>query len=129
MNDQDTAMAGLTGENGYAELAAEFIAEAERIAALGLPAMPDDPAQAAAMRAAGYDVLAECTGLAGSAAMVSVMGEDGEAGQSIPAGDLAAALGVPAEALLPGTEFLAFLRETLKDGRVLSEFRPPPAGW
>jgi hypothetical protein len=69
MIDQDETLTGLTGDDGYAELAAAFIAGVERIAALGLPVLPDDPARAAAMRATGYHVLAECTGLAGSSAM------------------------------------------------------------
>jgi hypothetical protein len=56
------------------------------------------------------------------------MSEDEELGRSIPAGDLAAALGVSAEASLPGTEFLAFLQETPEDGQVLSRFRLVPTG-
>ena len=124
MNDQGTAT--FAADAGYGELAADFIAEAERYAALGLPVLPDDPAEAAAMRADGYDVLAECTGLAGTSAIVSVAGEDEDLGHSVAAGDLAAALGVPALAMLPGTEFLAVLRETPAAGRALSGFRPLP---
>jgi hypothetical protein len=128
MKDRGKIVGGLPGGAGYAELAAEFIAEAERIAALGLPTLPEDPAEAAAMRRAGYDVLAECTGLAGASAIVCVASEDEDLGQKIPAGDLAAALDVPAVAMLPGTEFLAVLRETPEDGRVWSGFRRVPGG-
>jgi hypothetical protein len=125
MNDQDLTVSDLSGDAGHAQMAAWFIAEAERMAALGLPAMPDDPAAAAAMRMAGYDVLAECTSIAGGAAVVSVASEDEELGQRISGGDLAVALGVPV-ALLPGMRFLAVLRETPEAGRVLSRFRRVP---
>jgi voltage-gated potassium channel Kch len=125
MKTQSKTVAGRPDGVCYADLAAEFIAEAARIAGLGLPVLPEDPAQAAAMRAAGYDVLAECTGLDGVRAVVRVTSEDEELTRSVPAGDLAAALGLPAAAL-PGTEFLAVVRETLEDGWALSRFRPVP---
>jgi hypothetical protein len=125
MKGRDKSVDNLPGGTGYAAPAALFIAEAERIAALGLPVLPEDPVQAAAMRRAGYDVLAECTGLAGASAIVCLASEDEDLGQRIPAGDLAAALGVPV-ALLPGMEFLAVVRETLEDGRTWSGFRRVP---
>ena len=127
MMDRGEHAGGPPADTGYAELAAEFIAAAEQIAALGLPALPEDPAAAAAMRRAGYDVLAECTGLAGVSAIVRVASEDEDVSQKIPAGDLAAALGVPV-AMLPGMVFLAVLRETPQDGRVWSGFRRVPGG-
>jgi hypothetical protein len=119
MTEDDTARAD------YAAAAADFIAGTQRIAALSLPSLPDDPAEAAAMRAAGYDVLAECVTLAWAWALISVAGEDDEAVQRVSAAELAAALGV-AVADLPDAEFLAVLRETPGDGRVLSAFRPLP---
>lgn len=128
MSDQGTTVNGLAGEADYAAQAALFIADVERVAALGLPVLPeDDPVSAAAMRADGYEVLAECTGLAGPRAIVSVMSEDAELDHSVPAADLAAALGVAELALLPGREFVARLRETRVGGRVLSGFRPAAA--
>jgi hypothetical protein len=45
MKDRGMIVGGLPGRTGYAEMAAAFITEAERIAALGLP---EDPAEAAA---------------------------------------------------------------------------------
>src|SRR5436190_12024675 len=108
---------------GYADQAAQFIAEAERHAALGLPTLPDDPAAAAAMRAAGYEVLAEVAELDGPVALVSVAAEDEEIRHAVRAGELAAALGVAAEQLA-GQEFLAGFREPPEAGPVLSGFRP-----
>ena len=124
MNDQDTTAGDLPGTADYAAQAADFIADVEEFAALGLPVLPEgDPAGTAAMRTAGYDVLAECTSLAGTRAIVSVLSEDDDLGHSVPAADLAVALGVAEPALLPGMEFVAVLRETQADGRVLSGFR------
>jgi hypothetical protein len=119
MTEDDTARAD------YAAAAADFIAGTQRIAALGLPSLPDDPAEAAAMRAAGYDVLAECVTLAWAWALISVAGEEDEAVQRVNAAALAAVLGVTTEDL-EGTEFLALLTETPGDGRVLSSSRPLP---
>jgi hypothetical protein len=126
MNDLGRGMDGLPGGGSYSLLAGRFIAEAERIAALRLPVLPDDPSAAAAMRAAGYGVLAECTGVAGGSAAVSIMGEETEADSSLPAAELSAALGIAPDKL-PGTEFLAVLRETPEAGRVLSGFERLPA--
>lgn len=124
MNDQGTTVNGLPGGASYAAQAALFIADVERFTALGLPVLPEeDPAEAAVMRAAGYDVLAECASLAGTRAIVSVTSEDDELHHSVSAADLAAALGVTELALLPGQVFVATLRETPADGRVLSGFR------
>lgn len=106
---------------GYEDQAAAFIAEAERYAALGLPALPDNPAAAAAMRAAGYDVLARVVRVSVIAAAVSVPGEAME--RWIHPDELAAALGVPVQELA-GVEFIATLRETPETGPVLSGFRP-----
>lgn len=122
MSDQGQAVDDLPVAS-YSWQATQFIAEVGRITALGLPVLPEDPSAAAAMRAAGYVVLAECASVAGGSAIVSVMGE--EAGASIPAAELSAALGIALEKL-PGTEFLTVLRETLGEGRVLSEFRCLP---
>lgn len=110
----------------YSAEAAAFIAEAERIAALQLPVLPDDPAAAAAMRAAGYDVLAEVLKVDGPVAIIQVLSEDEEIEHPVPAIELAAALSTLVGAL-PGTEFIAILRETLEDGQVLSGFRNLPA--
>lgn len=109
----------------YSESAAQFIAGIQRKAALGLTVLPQAAAEAAVMRAAGYEVLAECTGLAGASAIVSVMTEDTDLEHVIPAAHLAAALGVSASGL-PGMEFLAVLRETHHEGQVLSMFRQVP---
>jgi hypothetical protein len=128
MSDLDRTADDLPDGTGYAELAAEFIADVERIAALRLPVLPAEPAGAAAMRTAGYPVLARCTGVAGASALVCVADQDEDLGQGVAAAELAAALGVPVEALGPGAEFLAVLRETPHEGRVLSGFRPVPAG-
>lgn len=114
-------------DGGYKDQAAEFIAGIERYAALGLPRLPDDPAAAAAMRAAGYEVLAECTGWNIDGAAVSVAGEDEETEHYVQAHVLAAALGVPIRDL-PGAEFIATYRETPDTGPVLSGFRPVPDG-
>jgi hypothetical protein len=127
LTDQRIAAEDLPDVRSCASQAADFIAEVARVAALGLPVLPEDPAAAAAMRAPGYEVLAECTGLSDGCAIVSVMSEAAELADRIPAGDLVAALGVPAESL-PGMEFLAVLHESLEDGRVLSGFRRVPAG-
>lgn len=110
----------------YAEQAADFIAEAERIGRLNLPRLPGDPAEAAAMRAKGYDVLAEVTEVDGPVALVSVAAEDEDARHAVRAAELAGALGVPAEQLA-GTEFIATMTETPETGPVLSAFRPVPA--
>jgi hypothetical protein len=116
---------GVTGSpaGSYGALAAEFIAEASRVAGLGLRALPEDPAAAAAMRAAGYEVLAGCAAVAGGAAAVWVMGVGEGVEERVGAAELAAALGVAPQAL-PGIEFVAVLRETPADGRTLSGFRP-----
>ena len=106
----------------YEEQAAEFIAGVARVAALGLRSLPEDPATAAAMRAAGYEVLVGCTGVVGAAATVWVMGDGEGVEESVEAAELAAALGVAPQAL-PGAEFLAVLRETPTQGRTLSGFR------
>jgi hypothetical protein len=122
----DTGVVTDPWQTGYS-VAAAFIAEAEWFASLGLPKLPDDPAAAAAMRAAGYDVLAECTEVTGAVAVVSVAGEDEEVTHAVAARALAEELHVdPAQ--LAGTEFLATMRETPEEGPVLSGFRPLPAG-
>jgi hypothetical protein len=110
----------------YSDQAAEFIAEAQRYAALGLPVLPDDPAAAAAMRAAGYEVLAEVLEV-GDVAIVHVLSEDEYVRHVVSPGSLTAALGIPA-AELPGREFIATLRETPETGPVLSGFRPVVGG-
>lgn len=71
-----TEVASVPGAEDFGDQAAESIARAQQIAALGLPALPDDPAAAAAMRAAGYVVIAECAEVAGTTAIVSVLSED-----------------------------------------------------
>jgi hypothetical protein len=111
-------------EVGYSDQAAEFIAEAERIAALGLPQLPDDPAAAAAMRERGYEVLAEAGLVSEGTAFVTVAGEDGT-DFPVAAADLCAALGVSRDQL-EGTGFVATARETAAEGYVLSAFRPLP---
>jgi hypothetical protein len=122
MHDAGQAVIG-AADGSYGGLAAEFIAAVERVAALGLRALPEDPAAAAAMRAAGYEVLAECTGVAGDAAAVWVMGAGDGVEERVAVTELAAALGVAPQAL-PGIEFVAVLRETPALGCTLSEFRP-----
>jgi hypothetical protein len=122
MHDAGQAVVG-SPAGSYGALAAEFIAEASRVAGLGLRALPEDPAAAAAMRAAGYEVLAGCTTVAGGAAAVWVMGVGEGVEERVEAAELAAALGVAPQAL-PGIEFVAVLRETPADGRTLSGFRP-----
>ena len=122
MHDAGQAVIG-AANGSYGGLAAEFIAEAERVAALGLRALPDDPAAAAAMRAGGYEVLAECRTVDGGVATVWVMGAAEGVEESVEAAALAAALGVAPRAL-PGVEFVAVVRETPADGRTLSGFRP-----
>jgi len=122
MHDAGQAVIGSAGAS-YGEQAAEFIAEVARVAALGLRALPEDPAAAAAMRAAGYEVLAECRTVAGEAAAVWVMGAAEGVEESVAVAELAAALGVAPQAL-PGIEFVAVLRETPERGRTLSGFRP-----
>jgi hypothetical protein len=117
MSDRET-------DAGYEDQAAEFIAGVQRIAALGLPQLPDDPAAAAAMRAAGYEVLAECTE-AGDVAIVRVLSEDEHVRHVVKLSDLAAALGVDAGDLA-GRQFIATMRETPETGPVLSGFRPVP---
>jgi len=107
----------------YSGHAAAFIAEAERIAALRLPSLPEDPAAAAAMRAAGYEVLAEVLEVDGSVAIVHVLSEDEEIQHAVAARKLATVLGAGADQLA-GTEFIATLRETPETGPVLSGFRP-----
>jgi hypothetical protein len=128
MTVQDQAADDLLGSGyySYSGQAALLIAEAERIGALQLPEVPDDPVAAAAMRASGYQVLAECRRVEGDRAFVSLMGDDEEDESTVPAAELAEALGATLEEL-PGVEFLAFLRETLEEGRVLSRFRCLPA--
>src|SRR5207247_548968 len=103
----------------------EFIARAQKIAALGLPVLPGDAPAAAAMRAAGYVVIAECAEVAATTAIVSVLIEDEDLEQSVAAAELAAALGVDL-GQLAGTEFLATFRETPETGPVLSRFRRLP---
>ena len=125
MTVQDQAADDLAGAGYYARQAALFIGEVGRVAALRLPAVPDDPSAAAEMRAAGYQVLAECRRVEGGSAIVSVTGEDEEDESGVPVAELAAALGTAVQKL-PGTEFLAFLRETREEGRVLSGFRCLP---
>jgi hypothetical protein len=122
MRDAGQAVIG-SPAGGYAALAAGFIAEAGRVAGLGLLVLPEDPAAAAAMRAAGYEVLAECTAVDGGVAAVWLMGAAEGVEECVEAGELAAALGVAPQAL-PGAEFVAVLRETPADGRTLSGFRP-----
>jgi hypothetical protein len=118
MTDQDST--------GYAAQAAEFIAEAQRIASLGLPVLPDDPAAAAAMRAAGYDVLGEVIELDWPMAIVQIAGEDEDVQHAVSAEDVARALGGPDAFDLAGREFVATLQETPETGPVLSGFRPLP---
>jgi hypothetical protein len=98
MSDEKTDQPG-----SYGEQAAAFIAGVEQHAALGLPELPDDPAAAAAMRAAGYDVLAEVIELDWPVAIVQIAGgavdeEDDGARHAISAVDLAGALGVTGDA-------------------------------
>ena len=64
-----TEVASVPGAEDFGDQAAESIARAQQIAALGLPALPDD-------RAAGYVVIAECAEVAGTTAIVSVLSED-----------------------------------------------------
>lgn len=111
---------------GHKEQATEFIAEAQRIAALGLPVLPEVPAAAGTMRAAGYDVLAEVLELDWPVAVVQVLSEDEDVQHAVSAADMATALEVAAGEL-PGREFIATLRETPETGPVLSGFRPVPA--
>jgi hypothetical protein len=113
--------------NDYSGQAAEFIAEAQRVAALGLPVLPEDPAAAAAMRAAGYDVLAGVLEVDWPVALVQVTGEDEDVRHAASAADLAGALVLPAGELA-GREFIATLRETPETGPVLSRFRRLPGG-
>lgn len=125
MSDEKTDQPG-----SYGEQAAAFIAGVERHAGLGLPVLPDDPAAAAAMRAAGYDVLAEVIELDWPVAIVQLASEadeDDGARHAISGPQLAAALGVTAAELDAGLKFLATMRETPETGPVLSGFRPVPA--
>jgi hypothetical protein len=122
MHDAGQAVTGSPG-GSYGHQASEFIAEVARVAALGLRALPEDPAAAAAMRAAGYEVLAECTAVAGGAAAVWLMGAGEGVEERVGADELAAALGV-APGTLAGVEFVALVRETPATGRTLSGFRP-----
>lgn len=122
----------MTGQpSDYAELATAFIAASERHAALGLPELPDDPAAAAAMRAAGYEVLAEVKELDEPAlarfAIVRVLSEDEDEDLEhvVVAQDVATVLSVEASELV-GRQFIATLRETPETGPVLSWFRPVP---
>ena len=112
-------------ETSYSGQAAEFIAGVERYAALQLPVLPDDPAAAAAMRTAGYDVLAEVKELDDPIAVVHVLSEDDNLEHIVSAGQLARALEVAPDELV-GQEFIATMRETPETGPVLSEFRPVP---
>ena len=120
-----TAVASVPGAEDFGDQAAEFIARAQKIAALGLPVLPGDAPAAAAMRAAGYVVIAECAEVAATTAIVSVLSEDEDLEQSVAAAELAAALGVDL-GQLAGTEFLATFRETPETGPVLSGFRRLP---
>lgn len=120
-----TEVASVPGAEDFGDQAAESIARAQQIAALGLPALPDDPAAAAAMRAAGYVVIAECAEVAGTTAIVSVLSEDEGLEQGVAAAELAGALGVDL-GQLAGMEFLATFRETPETGPVLSGFRRLP---
>ena len=120
-----TEVASVPGAEDFGDQAAESIARAQQIAALGLPALPDDPAAAAAMRAAGYVVIAECAEVAGATAIVSVLSEDEGLEQRVAAAELAGALGVDL-GQLAGMEFLATFRETPETGPVLSGFRRLP---
>lgn len=117
-----------TTDPDYNAAAAEFIEEAERIAALGLPQLPDDPVQAAAMRASGYDVLAGCTAVNddGTAAVWLAGDDHGSSPIGVRAEILAAAVGTDVAAL-PGTRFIVTLQETPENGRTLSGIRPLPA--
>jgi hypothetical protein len=121
MTDVET----VPGAEDFGDQAAEFIARAQQIAALGLPVLPDDPAAAAAMRAAGYVVIAECAEVAGTTAIVSVLSEDEGLEQGVTAAELAAALSVDL-GQLAGIEFLATFQETPETGPVLSGFRRLP---
>ena len=109
----------------YSDQAAAFIDATERYAALGLPSLPEDPAAAAAMRAAGYEVLAEVLEVDGPVVIVHVLAEDEDVFHAVSEPELAAALGVCAVEL-EGLEFIAALRETPETGPVLSGFRPVP---
>jgi hypothetical protein len=120
-----TEVASVPGAEDFGDQAAEFIARAQQIAALGLPVLPGDAPAAAAMRAAGYVVIAECAEVAGTTAIVSVLSEDEDLEQSVAAAELAAALGVDL-GQLAGMEFLATFRETPETGPVLSGFRRLP---
>lgn len=108
----------------HSQQAAEFIAAAERYSALGLPQMPDDPAAAAAMRAAGYEVVAEVLEV-GEVAIVHVLSEDEDARHVVKVSELTVALGVPAADLV-GCEFIATMRETPTTWPALSGFRRRP---
>jgi hypothetical protein len=113
------------GAEDFGDQAAEFIARAQQIAALGLPVLPDNPASAAAMRAAGYVVIAGCAEVTDTTAIVSVLSEDEGLEQGIAAAELAGALGVDL-GQLAGIEFLATFHETPETGPVLSGFRQLP---
>jgi len=120
-----TEIESLPGAEDFGDQATEFIARAQQLAALGLPMLPDDPAAAAAMRAAGYVVIAECAEVAANTAIVSVLSEDEGLEHGVAAAELAAALSVdPGQ--LAGMEFLATFRETPQTGPVLSGFRRLP---
>lgn len=115
-------------EDSYAEQAAEFIAGVERHAALGLPELPGDPEAAAAMRAAGYKVLAEVTELDWPVAVVQLATDDEDDGARhyISAPELAQRLGVTTGDDLAGREFIATYQEDPETGPVLFGFRPLP---
>lgn len=125
MSDEKTDQPG----TDYSAQAAEFIAGVERHAALGLPELPDDPEAAAAMRAAGYKVLAEVTELDWPVAVVQLAtdDEDGGARHYISAPELAQRLGVTTGDDLAGREFIATYQEDPETGPVLFGFRPLPA--
>lgn len=120
MSDEKTDQPG-----SYADQAAAFIAGVERHAALGLPELPDDPAAAAAMRAAGYEVLAEVRQIEWPVALASVAGHDEEALYTVSAFGVAQVLGATPENLI-GSQFIATYRETPETGPVLSAFRAVP---
>jgi hypothetical protein len=123
-DDYSARVAG-TGRTDFSAEAAEWIAGQEWYASLGLPELPDDPAEARATREAGYGVLAECVETDGPVAVVLLARHDEEVTYAVPAREVAEALGMDAGDLA-GVQFLAVMRETLEEGPVLSGFRPAP---
>ena len=113
----------MTGAD-YSGQAAAFIAEAERIAALGLPVVPDDPASASDARGRVRDPGRGPRGRR-PGSVVRVLSEDEDVQHSVSAPDLSAAHGTDPDELA-GRESIATLRETLETGPALSGFRPLP---